>query len=143
MGVGIYIEKLKIAIRRRMAHAGIVDITKAFQGYGDVPLDPSKRPFWMCEYVHADINDRPDTDIRNKAETILFQYDLFVPAGKGTLTLSEKEDAIRAEFSPKSEKRFISGDGAMGEVTRITARDDINERYSRRTLLFYVRCYPS
>ena len=141
--MGIYIEKLKLAVRKRFVDAGIVDMNKAFQGYGDVPLDPSGLPFWMCEYVHGDIEDSVLTDLRNKPEIILFQYDLIIPPGKGTYDLSVKEDAIRKEFNTKSDKRFISKDGARGEVIRITSSDDITQRYVRRTLLFHIRCRPA
>ena len=141
--MGIYIEKLKLAVRKRFADAGIVDLNKAFQGYGDVPLDPSKLPFWMCEYIHGDIEDSVLTDLRNKPEIILFQYDLIIPPGQGTFPLSVKEDAIRKEFNTKTAKRFIAKDGAAGEIVRITSSDDITQRYVRRTLLFHVRCRPA
>lgn len=141
--MGMYIEKLKLAVRKRLSDAGIVDLNKAFQGYGDIPLDPSKLPFWMCEYIHGDIEDSVLTDLRNKPEIILFQYDMIIPSGKGTYDLSMKEDAIRKEFNTKTAKRFIAKDGATGEVTRITSSDDITQRYVRRTLLFHIRCRPA
>lgn len=141
--MGLYIEKLKLAVRKRLADIGIVDLNKAFQGYGDIPLDPSKLPFWMCEYIHGDIEDSVLTDLRNKPEIILFQYDLITPPGRGTFPLSVKEDSIRKEFNPKTMKRFISNDGATGEIIRITSSDDITQRYVRRTLLFHIRCRPA
>ena len=137
--MGMQIELLKIAIRRRLSQAGIVDINKDFQDYGGRPLDPSGKKFWMTEKVSGDLDESQHSDIRLKDTPIYFQYDLFTPVGEGTFLLSQKEDAIRKEFDIRTDRSLLEEGGATGEVVKISSMDDINSLYSRRSIMLQIR----
>ena len=137
--MSVKIELLKIAVRRRMAMAGIVDLNKEFQDYGGRTLDTAGLSFWIHEYIHGNAEERTQTDVRNRHTVMIFEYDLFIPAGGGTLALSEKEDEIRKEFNVNTERRYLSEGEASGEILRITSEDELTERYTRRSILLYIR----
>lgn len=137
--MGMQIELLKIAIRRRLAQAGIVDLNTQFQDYGGRPIDPSGKDFWMTEKTDGSLTESAHSDIRLKDTPIFFEYDLFTPVGEGTFLLSQKEDAIRKEFDIRTDKCLLSEGGATGEIIEITARDDITSLYSRRSILLKIR----
>lgn len=119
--------------------AGIVDLNTQFQDYGGKTLDTAGLPFWMHEYIHGNAEEQTQTDVRNRHTVMIFEYDLFIPAGEGTLVLSEKEDAIRSEFNVNTARRYLSEGEASGEIMRITSEDELTERYARRSILLYIR----
>jgi len=137
--MGMTIELLKLAVRRRLAQSSIVDIENDFQDFGGRPIDPSGKKFWMNERIHGDQTESAHSDIRLKDTPIFFEYDLFTPVGEGTFLLSQKEDAIRKEFDIRTDKCLLSEGGATGEIIEITARDDITSLYSRRSILLKIR----